>query len=198
MSNPAEHVFDYAIQYLTKTRGIVNTKQFNDAVELLSTHRTWITGMGKAALSAHKLASTLSCNGIPAGYIHAGEALHGDFGAIQSEDVLVSFSNSGKTDEVLRVSSKAKDAGTKLILITGNPNGDVAKIADVVLCYGEVREACSLGLTPTTSVIVMMAIADALSMAVQVKVGLTYEQYARNHHSGYLGQIAREKAADHS
>jgi arabinose-5-phosphate isomerase len=137
------------------------------------------------------LASTLSCNGRPAAFIHAGEALHGDFGAIQKGDVVVACSNSGKTDEVIQVADKAKHIGAILILITGTADSEIAKKADVVLCYGSIKEACPLGLTPTTSILVMMALCDSLSMAVQKVVGLSYETYASNHHAGYLGGMAR-------
>jgi arabinose-5-phosphate isomerase len=192
--NPAERVFDFAIETLIRTKSIVNTPQFQQAVELVSTHRVWTTGMGKASLIAHKLAATLACNSIAAGFIHAGEALHGDFGAIQSGDVLVAFTNSGKTDEVLRVSKKAKENGAFLVVLTSSRDSEISKVADIALTYGEIKEACPLGLTPTTSVMVMLAISDAIAMAAQKYKGITYADYARNHHSGYLGAIAREKS----
>jgi arabinose-5-phosphate isomerase len=186
-------VFDYAISNLRQARKLVRTNEFRRAVDMLSASRIWCSGMGKAGLQAHKLAATLACNGRPAAYVHAGEALHGDFGSIQRGDVVVAFSNSGKTDEISQVAVKSKAVGAFLILITGNKKTEIAKKADLVLCYGKVKEACPLGLTPTTSTIVMMALADAVAMEVQCRLGLTYDKYALNHHSGYLGQKARDQ-----
>jgi arabinose-5-phosphate isomerase len=189
--NAGIKVYTYAIRELKRTRKIVKSQEFRRVVDILSTSRIWATGMGKAAKVSDKLAATLACNGRPAAYINAAEALHGDFGSIQRGDVVVAFSNSGKTDEVCQVAIKAKDTGAFLVLITGNNKTVLAKKADIVLCYGKVKEACALGLTPTTSVIVMLALADALAMEVQKRVGLTYEEYSKNHHGGYLGSVAR-------
>jgi len=191
---PAELVFSFGLEYLTKAKSVIKEVAFQETVSILSTHRIWTTGMGKAGLIAKKLAVTLSCNSRPAAFIHAGEALHGDFGSIQTGDVLVAFSNSGMTDEILRVVTKAKLINAYVVLITGNANSELAKLSHSVICYGLVKEACPLGLTPTTSVLVMLAIADALAMEVQQMVGLTYDDYARNHHAGYLGQVAKERA----
>jgi arabinose-5-phosphate isomerase len=190
----AKRVFEYAITNLQKISEICKTVAFQDAVDVLSTHRVWTMGIGKAGLAARKLSSTLACNGRPAAFIHAGEALHGDFGRIQCGDALVSFSNSGKTDEVIQVADKSKNIGAFLILITSDKEATIAKKADIVLCYGKIKEACPLGLTPTTSTIIMMALADALAMEVQVKVGLDYKTYAINHHAGYLGQAAKQRS----
>jgi arabinose-5-phosphate isomerase len=185
-------VIDYSIKSLSNLRPLLTSPEFSEAVDLLSRSRVWTTAMGKAALAARKLSVTLSCNGISSAFMHAGEALHGDFGAIQEGDVIVAFSNSGKTEEVVQVSTKAKTVGAKLIVITGS-NNVLSDSANIALCYGEVQEACPLGLTPTTSTLIMMAVSDAIAMCVQEKVGLTYDKYATNHHAGYLGQVARSK-----
>lgn len=189
----ARKVFSTTISHLCRLESLlVPSEAFSNAVDHLAVQRVWTTGMGKAGLVAHKLASSLASNGRPAAYIHAGEALHGDFGAIQSGDVLVACSNSGKTDEVIRVADKAKSIGAVLILITSDDNSEIAGKADVVLCYGKINEACPLGLTPTTSIAIMLAIVDALCMAVQTVTKLTHQQYATNHHAGYLGEAARQ------
>jgi arabinose-5-phosphate isomerase len=193
--DPAGKVFDFAINILQELRIIRKIPEFTEACELIASRRVWTTGMGKAGLISHKLASTLCSNGVPAAYIHAGEALHGDFGAIQRKDVVVAFSNSGATSEVIQVAAKVKERrGAKLILITGDHESEIAKKADIVLGYGKIKEACPLGLTPTTSIVAMLVIADALAMQVQSMRKLTYKQYAIYHHNGYLGQISREKA----
>lgn len=189
----ARVVFVNAIKIIVDLDHIIYSKEFRRAVDLITTHRIWASGVGKASLAARKLATTIACNGISAGFIHAADALHGDFGAIQRGDVLVAFSNSGKTNEVIQVADKAKRIGARVILITGESNSEIAKRADVVICYNKVDEACPLGLTPTTSVVAMLVIADALAMASQVRVGLTYRKYAINHHAGYLNQLAKLK-----
>ncbi len=215
----AHKTLKYAIKSLKTTEKVIDTPDFEVAICLLCgmscnwteyndktyidwqpinpSPRIWCTGMGKAGLVAHKLASTLCSNNVPASYIHAGEALHGDFGAIQDGDVLVAFSNSGKTNEVIQVADKAisQRKMVNTILITGERN-ELSKRAMVTLCYGKIEEACPLGLTPTTSIVVMLAIADALAMAVQTVKKLDYKTYAINHHSGYLGQISRQKSGN--
>jgi len=190
----ASNVFEKAIEAINDINYLITDKSFFKAVRYLATHRVFSSGVGKAGLVGRKFASTLASNGRPASFIHASEALHGDFGAMQAGDVLVAFSNSGKTDDVICVADKAKSIGMKLILVTGEKDSEIAKRANVVLCYGRVEEACSLKLTPTTSIVVMLVIADALAMAVQARTGLTYKKYAINHHNGYLGQIARLKS----
>lgn len=187
----ADRVFTLAVINLHNTHHIIGTPEFAKAVKMLSKHRIWTTGMGKASLPAKKLASTLSSNGRPAAFIHSGEALHGDFGSIQKGDVLVAISNSGRTDEVLRVAIKAQKIGAHVILITGRSKNKMMKYTELVICYGEIIEACPLRLTPTTSIVVALVICDALAMAVQVNIGTTIERYAINHHAGYLGQKSR-------
>ena len=199
MGKVADNVFYSAISALKQTKKLSNKPEFLRVVQSVALaswkkQRIWTSGMGKAGLVAHKLASTLSSNNIPAAYIHSGEALHGDFGAIQKNDILIAFSNSGKTDEVSLVADKAKSTEALLILITGDNESKIARKADIVLCYGKLQESCPLGLTPTTSISVMLVVADAIAMEVQAANGLTYEQYSRNHHAGYLGQISLEKA----
>lgn len=187
-------VFDEAINALTKAKKVVESCHFIDSVQMLCTGRIWTSGMGKAGLIAKKFSATLASIGMPAAFIHAGEALHGDFGALKSGDTLVVFSNSGKTDEVCAVVEKAVNNNISIILITGNEESKLAEYSDAVICYGETKEACPLGLTPTTSTTVMMVVSDALAMSIQNMVGLTYDDFARNHHGGYLGEQSRMKS----
>ena len=187
-------VIDFGIKALKDIKPLVASEQFKGAIDLLSSGMVWATGMGKAALAARKLAVTLCCNGISSSFIHAGEALHGDFGAIKEGDSVVAFSNSGKTIEVVQVAEKAASRNANMVLITGAEESPLGQTSGITLCYGNLREACPLGLTPTTSILVMIAIADALAMGVQANIGLNYDEYAENHHAGYLGQIARQRA----
>ena len=192
----ANNVINSSIKAIGNLKDLVNSDEFRVAVELLSSGMVWTTGMGKAALAAQKLASTLCCNGVSSSFIHAGEALHGDFGAIKKDDRVVAFSNSGKTLEVVQVAEKAAHRNAEMVLITGAQSSPLGQISGTILCYGEVKEACPLGLTPTCSIVVMMIIADALAMEVQGKLKLSFEDYAENHHAGYLGQISRIKARE--
>lgn len=190
----SQKVLDLGIHALKKIYPLIKSEQFEKAIESLSHGTVWSTGMGKAALAGKKLAANLSCNGISSAFIHAGEALHGDFGVIKKGDKVVAFSNSGMTREVVHVAEKASSIHAQMILITGAEDSPLGKISGITLCYGNIEEACPLGLTPTSSILVMMAIADALAMGVQSAVGLTYEEYAQNHHDGYLGEVARQKS----
>lgn len=191
----AHLVFSNAVKCLQQTESIVESEGFKNLVQRLVVQRgrVWTLGMGKAGNVAQKLASTLACNCYPAAFIHAGEALHGDFGAINHGDMLIAFSNSGKTNEVIQVVEKA-NGHAFVALITGDSTSELAKKANIIITFGKIPEACPLGLTPTTSIMVMLAIADALAMEVQHRTKLDYAQYARNHHEGYLGQVAREKS----
>lgn len=187
-------VFDYAIESLIKSKEIISNPNFEKIVGIISSKRVWSLGVGKASLVARKFAATLASNRISAAHLHAGDMLHGDFGAVKSGDVMIAFSNSGMTDEIYYVFEKAKELGIITVLITGCSNGKIAVISDYVLDYGKIEEACPLGLTPTTSIVVMLVVSDALAMEAQLRVGLTFDQYAVSHHKGYLGQISREKS----
>jgi arabinose-5-phosphate isomerase len=153
------------------------------------------TGMGKVGIIAQKLATTLSSTGTPACFLHPGEAAHGDLGLVTKHDVLITFSNSGKTREVLETIARAKQLnGMHLIAITGHRNSPIAHQSDVVLCIGAVKEACPLGLTPTVSTTAMLALADALAIVLMEKKKFTKADYAKFHHGGYLGKKARKEA----
>ena len=194
VENIPDKVLNSVAKALYKIRNVLYTREFCNIISLLTMHRSFTTGVGKAGLAAHKMASTLSSNGTPSTYIHATELLHGDLGSIQPDDLIIAFSNSGKTDQIFEISEKARDMGVTFILITGDGNGKIAKNAKIILDYGIIEESCSLNLTPTTSTVVQLVISDALAMAVQAKKGLTYENYSKFHGCGYLGQIARLKA----
>jgi arabinose-5-phosphate isomerase len=153
------------------------------------------TGMGKVGIIAQKFATTLSSTGTPACFLHPGEAAHGDLGLVTKHDVLITFSNSGKTREVLETIARAKQLnGMNLIAITGHRNSPIAHQSDVVLCIGAVKEACPLGLTPTVSTTAMLALADALAVVLMEKKKFTKADYAKFHHGGYLGKKARKEA----
>jgi len=153
------------------------------------------TGMGKVGVIAIKVATTLSSTGTPACFLHPGDAAHGDLGVVGKHDVMITFSNSGKTREVLETIARAKKLnGIQRIAITGRRNSPIARQSDAVLCIGEVKEPCPLGLTPSASTTAMLALGDALALVLMEKKKFTKADYARFHHGGYLGKKARLEA----
>ena len=155
------------------------------------------SGMGKAGQIAENIATTLSSTGTPAVFLHPSEAQHGDLGIIRENDVLIVLSNSGKTREIIELVQLTHNLYEKvpLIVITGNPDGELPKIAEVSLFTGNPKEVCALGLTPTTSTTTMTVIGDILVVLEMKKIGFSYADYAKRHHGGYLGQKSRNAAS---
>lgn len=185
-------------------RNIPVTDSFEKATELI--HRQVHTkggklvssGMGKAGEIAQNISTTFSSTGTPAVFLHPAEAQHGDLGVIQSNDVLLLISNSGKTREILELVELAEGLyrDLPLIVITAKPDSGLARSADVCLLTGDPPEVCPLGLSPTTSTTVMTVIGDALIVSMMEKIGFTSDQYAKRHHGGYLGSKSRLQAAN--
>jgi arabinose-5-phosphate isomerase len=149
-------------------------------------------GMGKAGHVARKFASTLCSTGTPASYIHPGEAAHGDLGLIGPEDCLVAFSTSGKTREVIEMLELGRHLGLKTVIgITSHPDSELRALSDIVLDMGLVEEPCIHGLTPTSSIVVMLAISDAVALALMELKGFSRHDFGLRHHGGYLGKRAR-------
>jgi arabinose-5-phosphate isomerase len=173
-------------------------RAFSDAVELLSccAGRVVVTGMGKSGLVARKIAATLSSTGTPALFLHPAEALHGDLGMITRGDVVIALSSSGDTEEILSLLPTIKRLEARLITLTGDPifsgNGKklsaLAQAADVALDCSIDKEACSLGLAPTASTTTMLALGDALAVALAEKKGFKEEDFANLHPGGKIGK----------
>ena len=153
-----------------------------------------VSGMGKAGQIGHNIATTFSSTGTPAVFLHPSEAQHGDLGLLQQEDVLLLISNSGRTREILELIGLARQLmpEIKLLCITGQTNTPLADIADHTLLTGAPEEVCPLGLTPTTSTTSMTVVGDILVVLMMQKINFSREDYARRHHSGYLGDKARK------
>ncbi len=153
------------------------------------------SGMGKAGQIAMNIATTFSSTGIPAVFLHPSEAQHGDLGVLQKNDVMLVISNSGKTREILELQILAErlQPDVKIIVITANPDSDLAKNAYITLLTGAPAEVCPLGLTPTTSTTMMTVIGDILVVNTMKATGFDASQYAKRHHGGYLGQLSREQ-----
>jgi arabinose-5-phosphate isomerase len=154
-----------------------------------------VSGMGKAGQIGVNIATTLSSTGTPAFFLHPAEAQHGDLGIIQKNDIVIAISNSGKTRELLELDYLAHrlHPDIKFIVLTGKKDSELAEMADVVLWTGGPDEICPLGLTPTTSTTVMTVAGDILVVLLMEKIGFTKQEYAKRHHSGYLGQKAKEE-----
>lgn len=173
-------------------------KDFKKAIEILSETKGFIivTGMGKPGFIAQKISATLASLGISSIFLHPAEAIHGDLGRVANEDVIIALSNSGQTEEIIRLLTTIKKIGAKLITLTGNPKSDLAKNSDVVLNVSVKKEACPLGLAPTASTTAMLAMGDALAMVLADKKGLKEEDFALYHPGGALGKRLLLKVED--
>lgn len=164
--------------------------RFCDAVELIMhcPGSVIVTGMGKAGLIGQKMVATLASTGTPAHFLHPAEAVHGDLGRIRSNDVVLALSNSGETEELLRLLPSLKQMDVPLIAITGSAQNRLAQAARTVIATGTTSEACSLGLAPSTSTTVMLALGDALALVVSRLKQFAAEDFARLHPAGSLGR----------
>jgi arabinose-5-phosphate isomerase len=168
--------------------------EYEKAVQAMydCTSKVLTTGMGKAGHIARKFAATLCSTGTPATYIHPGEAAHGDLGLVSKDDCIVAFSTSGKTNEVIEMLELGKHLGLKTIIgITSHPDSRLRELSDVILDMGTVKEPCPLGLTPTATIAVMLAISDALALTLMELKGISAHDFGLRHHGGYLGRQAR-------
>lgn len=151
------------------------------------------SGMGKAGHVANHIATTLCSTGTPSIFIHPSEAQHGDLGVIRENDVLLVLSNSGKTNEIIKLVELTHilHPGIPVVVITGNTEGPLAQQSGLILHTGGPEEVCPLGLTPTTSATTMTVIGDLLVVLMMKRIGFTANDYSKRHHGGYLGQKSR-------
>jgi arabinose-5-phosphate isomerase len=177
---------------------------FDRAVSLLlqcgnSRGRVVVTGMGKSGIIAQKIAATLSSTGTPAMFLHPAEAVHGDIGGVAPGDVVIALSASGETEEILRLLVTLKRVGDALISFCCNVKSTLALASDIALDCGVAQEACSLNLAPTASTTAMLALGDALAIAVSQRKGFRAEDFADLHPGGKLGRkLARVRDLMHS
>lgn len=164
-------------------------ENFVRAVQLLRDCRgkVVVTGLGKSGLICRKIAATLASTGTPAFFLHSGDGVHGDLGMVMKGDVILAVSNSGETDEILKLLPHFKLHELKLIVMTGHPESSLAKTGDVVLNVG-VNEACPLGLAPTASTTAALAMGDALAVVLLEERGFKEEDFAVRHPGGILGR----------
>jgi arabinose-5-phosphate isomerase len=163
---------------------------FERAVELIlaSKGRVVVSGMGKSGLVGQKIASTMASTGTPALFLHPAEGIHGDLGMIMTGDVVIAISNSGETEEMLRILPAIKRIGAHVIAMTGNSTSTLSCSSDVHLDVSVKEEACPLGLAPTASTTAALAMGDALAVALLVQRGFRAEDFAIFHPGGSLGK----------
>ncbi len=177
---------------------------FDRAVELIlrcgeSHGRVVVTGMGKSGIIAQKIAATLSSTGSPALFLHPAEAVHGDLGVLMPGDVVIALSASGETEEILRMLATLKRKGDALVSFCCSLSSTLAQASDVVLDCSVAREACGLNLAPTASTTAMLALGDALAIAVSLRKGFKAEDFAELHPGGKLGkQLAKVRDLMHT
>ena len=163
---------------------------FEDAVNLIShsSGRVILTGMGKSGHIAKKVSATMASTGTPSFFLHPAEGIHGDLGMVTAQDVIIAYSNSGETGEILNIIPSVKRIGAKMIAVVGNVNSTLAKNSDVVLYAGAEKEADSLGLAPTSSTTAALALGDALAVTLMEKMHFTADNFAVFHPGGSLGR----------
>lgn len=171
---------------------------FSEVIESIvnSSGRCVITGMGKSGLVGQKIAATLASTGTKSFFMHPGEAYHGDLGMIHSDDVIIAISNSGETDEIIRLIPFFKENGNIVVAMSGKPESTLAKHSDHFLDIGVSKEACPLELAPTSSTTVTMAMGDALAVSLMKAQDFQAENFAKFHPGGSLGRKLLLKVSD--
>lgn len=171
---------------------------FVRATELIlkSKGRIIVTGIGKSAIIAQKMVATFNSTGTPSSFMHAADAIHGDLGMIQSEDIVICISKSGNTPEIKVLAPLLKRSGNILIGMVGNLNSDLAQFADIILNTTIEKEACPNNLAPTTSTTAQIAMGDALAIALLNERNFKSEDFAKYHPGGSLGKKLYLKAGD--
>lgn len=173
------------------------TDEFETAIQLLFAcpGKVITTGIGKAGYVASKFSATLSSTGTPAFFVHPAEAGHGDLGMVNPDDVIIAFSTSGKSIEVIEMLENARQLGvSRVIGVTSHPDSPLRKLSELVLDMGsDIVEPCPLQVTPSASIAVMQAISDALALTLMELKGFTTHDYGMRHHKGYLGSITRQQ-----
>ncbi len=173
-------------------------ESFARLVDLIleATGRVILTGLGKSGIVARKIVATLNSTGTQAVYLHPVEAMHGDLGLVGPGDVVIALSNSGQTDEVNLILPAIKRLGAKVAALTGNPESNLARQADLVIDVGVSREACPLGLAPTSSTTAALAMGDALAVALINRTHFTPEDFRARHPGGSLGERLRYQVSE--
>lgn len=190
-------VFQTEIEALLNTKNILGS-QFEAIAKLITEckGKVIVTGMGKSGHIASKIAATFSSLGTPSFFMHPAEAMHGDIGMVSEDDVVIAISNSGESEEIIRIIPSIKFIGARLIGFTGTEDSTLAKSSDMSQIFPNIKEACSLGLAPTSSTTVMLCYGDALAIAVSEEKGFRNVDFATFHPAGSLGKKLLTKVCD--
>ncbi|MGP1931381.1 MAG: arabinose-5-phosphate isomerase KdsD [Arsenophonus sp. ET-YP4-MAG3] len=193
----AKKVLEIELNGLNNLQQYINN-DFKEACELIlkCTGKVVVMGMGKSGHIGRKIAATLASTGTPAFFVHPGEASHGDLGMISNKDIVLAISNSGESNEILALIPILKRQDISLIYMTKNPASTMGKAADIHLCIKVPKEACPLGLAPTTSTTAMLVMGDAIAVALLEARGFTAEDFALSHPGGTLGRKLLLKVSD--
>lgn len=185
----AARVLSIEAEGLLSLRGKLD-RNFTRAIEMLlrAPGKVIVTGMGKSGLIGRKIAATLASTGTPAFFLHPAEGLHGDIGMVLKGDIVIALSNSGETQEVVRLLPVFKRLGLELIALTGNPQSTLARHADAAIDVGVREEACPMGLAPTASTTAALAMGDALAVVLFEEKGFSEQDFAMLHPGGILGR----------
>ena len=172
---------------------------FSRAVDMMmqTSNHVIVCGMGKSGLFGRKISSTFASTGTPSIFLHPAEAIHGDLGKVRMGDTIILISNSGETEEIIRLLPPLSRLNSKIIAMTGDASSTLARHADVVLDIAVDREACPLNLAPTTSGLTTLVMGDALAIALMEKRGFQPEDFAATHPGGSLGRRLLSKVSDH-
>lgn len=194
----ARQTFDIEIHSLQRTASLLGDS-FVQAVQAIAASRgkVIVTGMGKSGHIGHKISATLASTGTPSFFMHPAEAYHGDLGMVGPDDVVLAISNSGETDEILKLIPYLRHNGNTLIALTGNEGSTLARNAHIHLLIAITREACPLELAPTSSTTVTLALGDALAVSLMKIRGFREENFARFHPGGSLGKRLLNRVKDH-
>lgn len=193
----SKEIFSQEIDELQKLAGKIGM-EMNEVVELIYAckGKLVIMGVGKTGIIGHKISSSLASTGTPSVFVNAAEAMHGDLGMVSKSDIVLLISNSGSSSEILNVVAPLKKIGCKLVAMTGNIHSALAREVSLVLNVGVTKEACPLGLAPTTSTTATLLMGDALMVCLMERRGFKAENYALYHPGGALGRRLISRVRD--
>ena len=191
-------VVDIEKQALDNLYQYIDSSEFAQACQLIlqCTGKVIVMGMGKSGHIGNKISATLASTGTPAFFVHPGEASHGDLGVLSENDIVLAISNSGESSEILTLMPVIKRMGLPMISVTGKPDSNMAKLAQLHLCIEVPEEACPLGLAPTSSTTATLVMGDALAVALLQARGFTQDDFALSHPGGSLGRKLLLKVSD--
>ncbi|MBI5894134.1 MAG: KpsF/GutQ family sugar-phosphate isomerase, partial [Deltaproteobacteria bacterium] len=193
----AKKVFDIEADAIKDLSDRLNS-DFEKAVDIIlkTTGKVVVTGIGKSGIICKKIASTFASTGTPAFFLHPAEGIHGDLGMLTKNDTVIAISNSGETEEMVKIIPVIKRLGIKMISMTGNKDSTLAKAGDVFIDISVKEEACPLGLAPTASTTATLAMGDAIAVALLEKRGFKQEDFAMLHPGGALGKKLLTRVED--